>query len=126
MAQAGVYNPTIEQGATFYQEFQWMVKDKDDDAAYVPVDISGYKLRCQMRSSASSSIVIKQLKADFVNAKEGIFSISLSAEETASLPSFGCCWKDYEKYPYDIELVGGNAVIRLIHGVISLSPEVTK
>lgn len=115
--RAGEYKLTIEQGVTLDLELQYT----NDDGT--PVDISGMTLRCQGRgryeststlfdwSTTGGEIVIK----DAVN---GRFAFDVTATETAAL--------DFNRGVYDLELVDGATVERLLKGSVVLDLEVTR
>lgn len=114
---AAEYNFTIEQGTTVIRPFVW----KDADG--VPVDLTGYTARMQVRPSVSSDEVY--LDASSVNGKlqlvplEGKVTLVLSATETGSFT-----WR---RGRYDMELVDADGIVtRLLFGVIEISREVTR
>ena len=123
---AGVYDLKIEQGATFYNEIQWLVENKEDPAKFVPVDITAYTIRCQIRHRANSPIVVKTVHTKKINAVNGVFAISLSPAETASILTAGAYWKEYELFAYDIEVESATGVERILNGKVFVSPNVTR
>lgn len=114
---AGSYNITIEQGVTTQIDFQWK------DAAGVPINLTGYSARMQVRPSLTSpDILLDCTTANsklVITAGTGIISLRLSATETAALT--------VEAGVYDLEVVdGSNKVTRLLQGAYALSKEVTR
>lgn len=114
---AAQYDFEIEQGATAIWPFVW----KDSTGA--PVNLTGYTARMQVRQSTSATDVL--LSATTENGKLlidpllGKTTLGLSATETAAL-----AWR---KGKYDLELVSPAGVVtRLLYGVITVSPEVTR
>lgn len=109
----------IYQGSTFQKYFTW----KAGDPA-LPVNITGYTIRCQFRSKQSSPDVLLEFtiansKVVIVDAIGGHFMLTLTAEETAAI--------EFKSAVYDIEVVSpGGYVTRLIEGSVSVSPEITR
>lgn len=127
MSLAKVWNFTIEQGASFYKELQWKRRNTQNED-WKPVDMGGYHVRCQIRYRANSNIVVKDLHTKIINSKEGKFAIWLSNRETATLPTTGETWQDYELMTYDIKTFapGLRNAYRLVNGRVRVSPAVTK
>ncbi len=123
---AGIYDLRIEQGASFYNEIQWLVKDKENPNEFVPVDITAWDIRCQIRARANSSIIIKTVNVQKVDALNGIFAIYLNPVESANIPTVGAYWKEYELFFYDIEAESNTGVERLLNGKVFVSPNVTR
>lgn len=122
---AGNYSFTIEQGTTFERIFKY--KDEDGN----PLDLSGYDIRMQIRSSFDSAILanLTSGSGDFVisvpaDAAEGVtaknqIKLTISASHTAAYT--------FDQARYDIELESTAGVVtRLLQGKIKLSREVTK
>ena len=122
---AGNYSFTIEQGTTFTRIFKY--KDEDGN----PVDLTGYDVRMQIRSSYDSAVLasLTSGSGDFVvsvppDAAEGVtdknqIKLTISANNTAAYT--------FDQALYDIELESGTGVVtRLLQGKIKLSREVTK
>lgn len=113
---AGIYNFTIEQGATFTKAFTW----KDDDGN--PVNLTGYTARMQCRASIGSTATIFSYTTPSANLSiptpaNGTIALVISATDTSNFPVGGV---------YDLELVSGATVTRLLQGTISLSGEITR
>jgi hypothetical protein len=129
---AGRYNFTIEQGTTFTLNLQY----KDSNG--VPVDLTGYYGRMQIRPSVSSDTVYLTLSSSLnsdgtglnFSGSNGTFppssgSIGIHiASCTSSMLNF-----DGQAY-YDLEIYSGSApcplTVRLIEGQVQLSKEVTR
>lgn len=123
---AGVHDLRIEQGASFYNEVQWLVESKDNPNEFVPVDITAWEIRCQIRARANSPIIIKTVNVQKIDAINGIFAIYLNPVETTNIPTVGAYWKEYELFAYDIEAESGTGVERLLNGKVFVSPNVTR
>lgn len=123
---AGVHDLHIEQGASFYNEVQWLVESKENPNEFVPVDITAWEIRCQIRARANSPIIIKTVNVQKIDAVNGIFAIYLNPVETTNIPTVGAYWKEYELFAYDIEAESGTGVERLLNGKVFVSPNVTR
>jgi hypothetical protein len=113
---AGIYDMTIEQGATF--ALNLTLQDADGD----PFDLTGYTGRAQLRVrySDASPLVSFTVTVPQVGtlATEGKLSVGLTATQTANLPP--------RALVYDLELVKNADVIRILQGRAEVSPEVTR
>ena len=119
---AGKLNLKIEQGATFRQPLQWSA-----GTPAVPVDLTGYTARMQVRSELTSPAVLLELTTEngrigITDATAGKLELRLTATETAALA--------FESGVYDLELVApdapDNTVTRLLAGSVTVLPEVTR
>jgi hypothetical protein len=114
---AAIYNFTLEQGTTTVKVITYA------DADGNPINITGYSARMQMRPSVGSQIKYLDLTSSpavgiAINGPLGQITITISAATSATVPTDGV---------YDLELVdGASAVIRLLQGTITVSPEVTR
>lgn len=111
------YNFTIEQGTSVSIPFIYT------DSNNVPVNLTGYKVRMQARMPSVSPNPL--IDASDTNGKfeihpaEGKVVLELGATETSTYT-----WR---RAKYDIEIESPSGfVTRLLHGTISISPEVTK
>jgi len=124
---AGRYSFIIEQGATTNFQINW------NDETGSAVDLSGYHARMQIRPQVEASDVYISLSSslspdgtgihlsgsnDITPVQSGSIGIYISAY-SSSLLNFG------EAY-YDLELVNGNVVTRLLEGKVKLSKNVTR
>ncbi len=102
-------NLIIKQGSTFPQTFQLK------QITGQPVDLTGYNIRGQIRKTALSRTKIFDFAATITNALNGIIDISLTSEQTISIP--------IGKYSYDIEIyTNGGFVERIIEGSVLVTP----
>jgi hypothetical protein len=123
---AGKYNIVIEQGATYQIELQY--KDSNN----LPIDLSGYSGRMQIRPAIGSTTSYLYLSSSLqpdgtglnfsgsngtTPPKSGSIGIFISAT-TSSLLTF-------VTGVYDLELQSGSIVTRLLQGNVQLSKEVT-
>ena len=107
----------IPQGSTWTQVADWKT---GSPAAFV--NTTGYTARMQLRTSysaASASLELTTTNGRISLTNAGVITLSLSATETAALSA--------GRYVYDLELVSsGGQVTRLLEGVVTVSPEVTR
>jgi hypothetical protein len=110
-------NITIEQGATYRYSLIW----KDSDG--VPVDLSGYIARMQVRKMFTSDDTLLDLSSangDIVlGGVLGTIEIEASAADTALITD--------KVGVYDVELESSSGVVtRIIEGSVTIKPEVTR
>lgn len=113
---AGIYNDTLDQGATY----QLVVVYKDDSGN--PINLSGYSAYMQLRENFDSTVADLTLSTAnggiSIDGPNGEITIQATATQTMTLTS------DY--YLYDLELVSGSVVTRLLQGQITVNSEVTR
>ena len=128
---AGRYPILIEQGSTLDFEIQYK------DSANIPVDLSGYAARMQIRPSADSSTVYLSLSSSFV---DGASCLSVSGSHATKPPTSGsigifissCDTRamSFTDAVYDLEVFTNYSncdyVTRIIQGPIRVSKEVTR
>lgn len=103
-------NLVIDQGATFSTDLT--LTDENGDALI----LSGYTANSQMRKWYTSSNAT--VFATSVNVLSGVITLSLSANQTASLSS--------GRYVYDVEISDGLSTSRVVEGIITVTPNVTR
>tara|TARA_A100001515_G_C4419619_1_gene159926 strand:+ start:23 stop:406 length:384 start_codon:yes stop_codon:yes gene_type:complete len=124
---AGKYTFTIEQGATTDFEVIW----KDSNGT--PTDLSNYHARMQIRSGYGSSSTLyaslsSSLDADGTGLNlsgsnglnplsSGSIGVFISAASSSNFT--------FNEARYDLEMVSGSYVTRLLEGKVKLSKEVT-
>ena len=113
---AGTHNFVCEQGATFTREITWL------DAVGAPIDLTAYTARMQVRATASSASTLLSLTSGdgdiTLGGIAGTITITISATATAAVAA-GC-------YVYDLELVDGSTVYRILQGDFTVDAEVTR
>jgi hypothetical protein len=88
------------------------------------MNLTGYTIRGQV-AKYTGDVTLVALTCAAVNAASGLFQISLTAAQTAALPSTGKTYSETSIYAYDLEMVGGAGVVtRLLNGEFQVSPEV--
>jgi len=113
---ASKYNIKIERGATFSLVLTW----KDETEA--PVNLTGYTARMHIREKASSSTTLLELTTEnsgiVLGGVLGTIEISIPAATSTAFPwSVGV---------YDLELVSGSFVKRMLQGNVTVDTEVTR
>jgi len=130
---AGIYNFTIEQGATFTRTFKY----KTSDGTAIPM--TGLTPRMQLRETLTSDNFILSVNKENGTKSDGsatsntiftlgdgttdfplnAFKLTIDADTTASM--------SFDTAVYDIEIkTASNVVTRLLQGKIKLSKEVTR
>lgn len=110
---AATYNLVINQGS------DWSIQlTMSEDA--VPVDLSGYSARAQIRTRKNSATLIGTFDCVIIDAVNGILTMSLAnAVSTAITPGV---------FYYDLEIFTASdaTVTRLIQGIVKIDTEVTR
>lgn len=112
----GKYNFVCPQGATFSKQLSYLIDS-------VPVDLTGYTARMQVREKPSSATKILDLTTEndsiSLGDQSGTIQIDIPASVTETIVP--------KTYVYDLELVSsGDFVIRLLEGQFTVTPEVTR
>jgi hypothetical protein len=119
------YGP-CEQGATFRKSFQYLT---ETDGIETPVDLTGYLARMQVRSSLEATTPLLSISSDtgeITLGDEGVITVEIGAGVTAALPPTGTTGISTNFPVYDLELVLGATVTRLIEGYFEVKGEVTR
>jgi hypothetical protein len=106
---------TVEQGATFVCPIEY----RDSNNALV--DLTEYTARLQARTRPGTPIIVEMTTENgriTLGGAEGTVDLVLTAEETTALPPGA--------YRYDLELVAGSVVTRLIEGAFNIIDEITE
>ena len=110
--EAGTYNFTIEQGATFSR----LLTLKENDSV---MNLSGYSAASQMRLSHDTSTVAGTITSTITNASAGQITLSMTSSATGAI--------EEGMYVYDIEITASSgAVTRILQGKVTLTPQVTR
>tara|TARA_B100001939_G_C16805616_1_gene557675 strand:+ start:216 stop:542 length:327 start_codon:yes stop_codon:yes gene_type:complete len=107
---ATVQNITIDQGTTYSLT---ITLTNDDGTAK---DLSSYTVSAQMRKSyyTSTYTAFTTAKVDLT----GELTISLTAAQTSDIKA--------GRYVYDIEIASSSETLRILEGIVTVTPEVTK
>lgn len=104
------YNFTIEEGAT------WSKTCRLTNTAKAPIDLTGNSFRGQIKSSATSDIVIMGITFAITGALNGTFNITIPTNEPTNSIFPSRCF-------YYVEWIKSNGdVVRLLQGTIRISP----
>lgn len=102
-------NLVIDQGSTFASSID--ILDENDE----PVNLTSYSARGQIRKHYSSTNSVSFT----TTLSNGSLVISLTANQTANMVS--------GRYVYDLELIDpSNTVLRILEGIVTVTPEVTR
>jgi hypothetical protein len=113
---AGIYNILADQGATFGRTITW--KDADGD----PVNVAGYTARMQVRSTAADATVVLEL-----STTDGRITLGgVLGTITLTVPATAMAAVEAGAYAYDLEMVNGSDVTRLLMGSFTVRAEVTR
>ena len=104
-------NLVIDQGSTFSTDLT--LKDENGDA----LNLSGYNANSQMRKWYTSTNATAVFTTS-VSETTGVITLSLSANQTGSITA--------GRYVYDVEINDGSAVSRVVEGIITVTPQVTR
>lgn len=104
-------NLTIDQGSNFSSTVTV------EDQSGLTFNLTSYTARGQIRRSYSSTSYTP-FSASIPNPANGKIEISLTSTQTAALKP--------GRYVYDIEIVQGNLVNRVIEGQVEVTPRVTQ
>jgi hypothetical protein len=104
-------NLVIDQGSTFSADLT--LTDENGDTLL----LAGYTANSQMRKWYTSS----NPSATFttaVNAELGVITLSLTANQTSNLVA--------GRYVYDVEINDGAEISRIVEGIVTVTPQVTR
>jgi hypothetical protein len=118
MSKAGIYNMTIEQGATYNLDLTYTTSDGN------AVNLLGCLIRLGMKDQRTDVEYVKFLDSanaggiTLTDAAAGKFKINIPANETAAMT--------FNRAVYDLEIVFPNEdVVRLLKGRVLIDREVT-
>ena len=110
-----------EQGATFSYQLVWQKEYPVDSDIFVPVDITGYSAKMQVRKDIGSPVAIELSTANSritLDGPNGVINLLIAANDTAVLvPGV---------YKYDFDLTDTNGfVTRFIAGLFEIVGAIT-
>jgi len=117
MQSPGVLNLSCYQGASWDYTLTWTTGG-------TPVNLTGYTARMQVRDGYDGSTAIVSLTSGTgitLGGTAGTIVLALSAIATSAIDA-----TPSGQYVYDLELVNGSTVTRLVEGTFIVSPEVTR
>ena len=111
---AGRYDITIEQGATFSLPISY----KDSTGSVVDLS-SSYTSRMMIKESVGGTTIKSLTNGSGMTlaASGNNIVVDISATDTASM--------DFDNAVYDLEIVSGSTVTRVLEGKVKLSREIT-
>ena len=115
MATAGIYNFVMDQGSTFTLQMVYQ------NGAGTPINLTGYTAKMQLRLQYGDPVAALTLTTEnggiTINGPTGTINLLATDEQTLTLdPTF---------YVYDLDIITGGTIERLIQGQITVRPEVT-
>jgi hypothetical protein len=115
------YNLVFEQSATFQHTVNW--KDPNGE----PIDLTGYRIRLQVRQSPSAGTTLLDFDSDTPGAGMSITSLGASGSFTITLDTSVTEALAFTTAEYDLTATSaGGVVYRLHEGKASVSPGVTR
>lgn len=113
---ASRYDIACEQGATFSRVITYQGADG------APIDLTTYTARMQVRETAESGTTLLNLTTEnggiALGNVAGTVTLTATATQTAGIAA--------GEWVYDIELVSGATVTRLLQGCFTVDAEVTR
>jgi hypothetical protein len=104
----------MDQGTTFRNTI-----NLTDDLTNQSINVSGYTVRSQMRRSYYSANASATITCSITDAANGEITMSLPAANTSNIKA--------GRYLFDLETVdGGGVVTRVLEGIITVTPEITR
>ena len=110
----GRLNLTCPQGSTFSRTMTYKI-------AGTPVNLTGYSAKMQIRPFHYSDDILINIENGSgitLGASAGTITILIDPSSTMNIPA--------GDYVYDLELITGSNVYRLIEGKFIVTPEVTR
>ena len=114
---AGKLNLKINQGETFRHTLLWK------DSSEVAINLTGYTARMHIRGKLEDTTTLLELTTEngrilITNPTIGEIKLYISATDTSSIKWIAGV--------YDLEMISGSDVIRLVEGKVSVTKEVTR
>lgn len=110
------HNFYVYRGATFSEQIEW----KDESGT--PVNLTGFTARLHMRETLEATDPFLTLTTEnggiSLGGVAGTIQLLASATQTTAITATSGV--------YDLELVSGANVTRLLEGLVIISPEVTR
>lgn len=104
-------NLTIDQGSVFYADL--VLKDENGDV----LDLEGYQAVSQIRKWYTSNTAAATFGTS-INTTSGAVALFMNQAQTASIPA--------GRYVYDVEITDGVETLRIMEGIVTVTPEVTR
>lgn len=104
-------NLVIDQGSTFSSDLT--LTDENGD----PLTLNGYTANSQIRKWYSSTNASATFTTS-INTVSAVITLSLTANQTSNLVA--------GRYVYDVEISDGAEVSRIVEGIVTVTPQVTR
>lgn len=104
-------NLVIDQGSSFSADLT--ITDENGDN----LSLGGYVANSQMRKWYTSSNPAATFTT-FINVESSVITLSLTANQTSNLVA--------GRYVYDVEIHDGPEVSRIVEGIVTVTPQVTR
>ena len=103
---------TLNQGTTFSAD---ITLSNDDGSA---INVANAIFTCQIRKSYYSANATANLNVTKANSANGDISLSLDSANTANIKA--------GRYLYDLKMQQSNTVNRVLEGIITVTPQISK
>jgi hypothetical protein len=103
-------NIVIDAGTTFSTDLN--LTDQNGD----PLNLTGYTANSQMRRWYTSSNSVTFTTS--INASSGVVTLFLDANTTSTI------WPG--RYVYDVDINNGTTISRVVEGIVTVTPAVTR
>jgi hypothetical protein len=104
-------NLVIDQGSTYSTDLS--LTDENGD----PLNLNGYSANSQIRKWYSSTNAAATFTTT-INSTTGVITLGLTANQTSNLVA--------GRYVYDVELTEGGEISRIVEGIVTVTPQVTR
>jgi hypothetical protein len=104
-------NLVIDQGTTFSTDLS--LQDENGDI----LQLFGYTANSQIRKWYTSTTPAATFTT-VVNTDTGVITLSLTSTQTSNLVS--------GRYVYDVEVNDGSVISRVVEGLVTVTPQVTR
>ena len=104
-------NLVIDQGSTYSTDLT--LTDENGD----PLVLDGYTANSQIRKWYTSSNAAATFTTS-MNVETGVITLTLTASQTSNLVA--------GRYVYDVEISAGSEVSRIVEGIVTVTPQVTR
>jgi hypothetical protein len=122
---AANYNITLNQGEDF--ELRLVIKDETG----TPINLTGKSYAGQIRDKYDSSSVAANFSFQLGNqvTDPGLLVVKMTNYESSQIPCKPATplnKRPITEFVYDIEQNSGGSIIRILQGIVSVSPNVTR
>lgn len=104
-------NLVIDQGSTFSTSLN--LTDENGD----PISLLGYTANSQIRKWYTSATPAATFTTN-TSEGDGVITLSLTSAQTSNLVA--------GRYVYDVEIDNGATVSRIVEGIVTVTPQVTR